>query len=112
MSETAAVRFSQAIDLYIADQRAEGRINSDRTEREYRYVLGRHADDVDNRDPAYTNRTTSSGRWATGLIPTPGPSTGRSSSASTSGWSKMAAGPRTRPARPSVHGGGRRTGTG
>ena len=56
MSETAPVRFIRAIDRYIDDQCAEGRINSPHTEREYRYVLGRHADDVDNRDPAYTNR--------------------------------------------------------
>ncbi len=56
MSETAGVRFVRAIDLYIDGQRAEGRINSHHTEREYRYVLARHADDVDNRDPAYTNR--------------------------------------------------------
>jgi hypothetical protein len=52
MSKTAAVRFVRAIDLYIDDQRAEGRINSPHTEREYRYVLARHAADVDNRDPA------------------------------------------------------------
>jgi len=50
------VRFVRALDLYIDDQRAEGRINSPHSEREYRYVLARHADDVDNRDPAYTNR--------------------------------------------------------
>jgi hypothetical protein len=57
MREIAAVRFIRAIDLYIDDQRAEGRINSPHTdEREYRYVLGRHADDVNNRDPAYENR--------------------------------------------------------
>jgi site-specific recombinase XerD len=50
------VRFVRAIDAYIDDQRAEGRINSQHTEREYRYVLGRLGEDVDNRDPAYTNR--------------------------------------------------------
>jgi hypothetical protein len=33
MSETAPVRFSQAIDLFVVDQRAEGRINSPNTER-------------------------------------------------------------------------------
>jgi len=66
MSETAAVRFVRAIDLYIGDQRAEGRINSLQTEREYRYVLRCHAEDVDNRDPAYTNRDDvkrTLGRW-------------------------------------------------
>ena len=56
MSETAPVRLSQAIDLFVVDQRAEGRINSPNTEREYRGTLNKHAEDVDNRDPAYTNR--------------------------------------------------------
>jgi site-specific recombinase XerD len=56
MSETGRVRFSRAIDVYLDDQRAEGRINSPRTERAYRDTLMLHADDVDNRDPAYTNR--------------------------------------------------------
>jgi integrase/recombinase XerD len=50
------MRFVRAVDLYIADQRAEGRINSLNTEREYRGTLNCHAEDVDNRDPAYTNR--------------------------------------------------------
>ena len=61
MSETAAVRFSRAIDLYLDDQRAEGRINSPNTERDYRATLDRHGEDVDNRDPAYTNRDDSNG---------------------------------------------------
>jgi integrase/recombinase XerD len=56
MSETPPVRFSRAVDLYVADQRAEGRINSPNTEREYRGALDRHGEDVGNRDPAYTNR--------------------------------------------------------
>jgi integrase/recombinase XerD len=56
MRKTAAMRFVQAIDLYIVDQQVEGRINSPNTEREYRGTLNRHAEDVDNRDPAYTNR--------------------------------------------------------
>jgi integrase/recombinase XerD len=57
MSETPrTLRFSRAIDLYLDDQRAEGRINSPNTERSYRDTLARHAKDVDNRDPAYTNR--------------------------------------------------------
>jgi site-specific recombinase XerD len=56
MSKTAPVRFSRAVDLFVADQRAEGRINSPNTEREYRGSLDKHAEDVDNRDPAYTNR--------------------------------------------------------
>lgn len=48
--------FNEAIDLYIADMRAQGRINSDRTEYGYRECLGYHSDDVANRDPRYTNR--------------------------------------------------------
>jgi integrase/recombinase XerC len=48
--------FGHAIDLYIADMRAEGRVNSDRTEIGYRACLNAHADDVGNRDPRYTNR--------------------------------------------------------
>ena len=56
MSEAAPMRFSRAIDLYIADQRADGRINSPNSERDYRYTLGCHAEDVGNRDPANTTR--------------------------------------------------------
>ena len=56
MSETAAMRFLRAVDLYIGDQWAEGRINSSNTEREYRGALSKHAEDVNSRDPAYTNR--------------------------------------------------------
>jgi integrase len=36
--------------------RAQGRINSPATDRDYRYCLDRHGVDVDNRDPRYTNR--------------------------------------------------------
>jgi hypothetical protein len=50
------VRFSVAIDLFIADWRSEGRINSERTERSYRGVLHPHADDVGNRPPNATGR--------------------------------------------------------
>lgn len=56
MNQTAAMRFVRAIDLFIEDQQAEGRINSPNTEREYRGTLRNHGEDVDNRDPAYTNR--------------------------------------------------------
>jgi site-specific recombinase XerD len=49
------VRFAVAIDAYVADMRAQGRMNSPATERDYRYCLDRH-DDVGNRDPRYTNR--------------------------------------------------------
>jgi site-specific recombinase XerD len=50
------VRFVAAIDAYVADMRAQGRINSSATERDYRYCLDRHGEDVENRDPRYTNR--------------------------------------------------------
>jgi site-specific recombinase XerD len=50
------VKFSRAIDLYIADMRAEGRINSPRSERSYRGALYHHCDDLANRDPAYVGR--------------------------------------------------------
>jgi integrase/recombinase XerC len=46
----------RAIDEYIADMRAQGRINSDTTERAYRSILMRHADDANNRDPRTTGR--------------------------------------------------------
>jgi integrase/recombinase XerC len=61
------MRFADAIDLYIRDMRAEGRINSDGTERSYRDCLHLHADDVTNRDPRLTNRSdvkTTLARWA------------------------------------------------
>jgi integrase len=50
------VKFRDAIDRYIADQRSQGRINSDATEVGYRACLNRHADVVGNRDPRYTSR--------------------------------------------------------
>src|SRR5215208_2012941 len=36
--------------------KSQGRMNSPATERDYRYCLIRHAEDVENRDPTYTNR--------------------------------------------------------
>jgi site-specific recombinase XerD len=50
------VRFSRAIDLYIADMRAEGRINSPASEGSYRGTLDDHCDDLNNRDPSYVGR--------------------------------------------------------
>lgn len=50
------MRFDVAIDLYVGDMRAQGRMNSAATERDYRLVLYWHAEDVDNRDPRYTGR--------------------------------------------------------
>jgi integrase/recombinase XerD len=50
------MRFDVAIDEYVADMQAQGRMNSSATERDYRLVLYAHAEDVDNRDPRYTGR--------------------------------------------------------
>lgn len=50
------MNFKSAVDAYISDLRSDGRINSDKTERSYRYTLWCHAEDVGNRDPRYTNR--------------------------------------------------------
>lgn len=55
-----------AIDHYMADMIAEGRINSPTTERTYRAALMCHAEDVSNRDPRCTNREDvkrTLGRW-------------------------------------------------
>ena len=56
MLHDESMTFGHAIDLYIADMRAEGRMNSDKTERAYRDCLNQHAEDVHNRDRRYTNR--------------------------------------------------------
>lgn len=50
------MRFDQAIDLYIADMQAQGRLNSASSERGYRSTLVAHAEDISNRDPAYVGR--------------------------------------------------------
>lgn len=50
------MKFSHAIDFYIADMRGEGRVNSPHTERGYRDTLTVHAADVDDRDPRSTFR--------------------------------------------------------
>jgi site-specific recombinase XerD len=50
------MKFGEAIDAYVFDMRAAGRINSDRTERSYRSILQQHLDDVDNRDPRTIGR--------------------------------------------------------
>ena len=49
--------FREAIDLFMLDMTQQGRIRSPRSERSYRDVLLRHAEDVENRDPAKTGRT-------------------------------------------------------
>lgn len=101
MSETAAMRFTRALDLYIADQRAEGRINSPHTEREYRYVLSRHGDDVNNRDPAYTNREDVKQPLAHWTHPNTRSKHRSILVSSTTGWSRRAFVRATRPDRPS-----------
>lgn len=50
------MKFTAAIDEYLADMRSQGRINSPRTERSYYARLLMHADDVANRDPRKTGR--------------------------------------------------------
>ncbi len=50
------MKLTRATDLFIDDMRSQGRINSPATERDYRGVLKAHAEDVENRDPRYTNR--------------------------------------------------------
>lgn len=50
------MKFTAAIDEYLADMKAQGRINSPRTERSYFSRLAMHADDVSNRDPRATGR--------------------------------------------------------
>lgn len=50
------MRFTDAIEVFIADKRSEGRINSGRTEAGYRLTLEAHAADVGNRDPRTTGR--------------------------------------------------------
>lgn len=56
MRDDCGMQFTRAIDLYVADMRSEGRMNSDKTEQAYRGVLMRHAEDVGNRDPRVTGR--------------------------------------------------------
>ena len=60
------MRMSAAIDAYVGDMRSDGRLGSDTSERAYRDTLKWHAEDVQNRDPRYTNRDdvkTTLARW-------------------------------------------------
>lgn len=50
------MRFSQAVDLFIDDMKAQGRLNSPASVRGYRFTLDAHSDDVENRDPRYVGR--------------------------------------------------------
>jgi site-specific recombinase XerD len=50
------MRFDQAVDLYIADMQAQGRLNSRSSVVGYRSTLEAHCEDISNRDPAYVGR--------------------------------------------------------
>lgn len=50
------MKMSDAIGMYLADMRNEGRISTPRSERTYYDLLALHAQDVGNRDPRTTNR--------------------------------------------------------
>lgn len=50
------MRFSIAIDMFVADWTSQGRLRSPRSELAYRATLNLHADDVTNRDPSKTGR--------------------------------------------------------
>ena len=61
------MRFLDAVDRFIADWQAEGRINSPHTERAYRECLELHAVDVGGRDPGKTGKRDvqkTLGRWS------------------------------------------------
>lgn len=49
-------KFAVAIDAFIADFRAEGRIRSEHTERAYRECLMLHGEDIGWRSPAKTGK--------------------------------------------------------
>lgn len=50
------MRFLDAVDEYVYDARSSGRMTSDNTERHYRDVLGWHGEDIDFKDPRFTDR--------------------------------------------------------
>jgi site-specific recombinase XerD len=50
------LKLSAAVDLFVADRRSQGRINSPNTEAAYRAKLDAHAEDVSERDPSKTGR--------------------------------------------------------
>jgi site-specific recombinase XerD len=51
------MQFARAIDLFVADMVAQGRLNSPASQRSYRSVLRRHGEDVGNRDPRTIGRS-------------------------------------------------------
>lgn len=52
----AAMPFHLALDLYVEDMRAGGRLTTERSVAAYRACLGRHGRDVGGRDPRSTDR--------------------------------------------------------
>src|SRR5262245_24041174 len=50
------MKFDAAIDEFIEDMRAQGRLNSASSVRGYRSTLVAHGEDVGNRDPRYVSR--------------------------------------------------------
>lgn len=50
------MKLTEAIDIFVADQRQQGRFNSPATERAYRSTLELLAEEVSNRDPAKVGR--------------------------------------------------------
>lgn len=50
------MRFDEAVDLYIADMQAQGRLNSHVSVVGYRATLRAHGEDLGNRDPKYAGR--------------------------------------------------------
>jgi integrase/recombinase XerD len=50
------MKFSAAVDRYVDDMGAQGRLNSPSSVRGYRATLEAHGEDVGNRDPAYVGR--------------------------------------------------------
>src|SRR6202035_3226768 len=63
------MRFDAAIDRYIGDMCAQGRLNSPSSVRGYRSTLEAHGEDISNRDPAYVGREDvklTLRRWANG----------------------------------------------
>jgi len=61
------MKFSDAINLFIADWTSQGRLRSPRSELAYRATLYLHSEDIGNRDPSKTGRDdvkTTLARWA------------------------------------------------
>ncbi len=60
------MKLTSSIDAFVSDMQAQGRLNSKGSEDAYRKTLVSHSEDVQNRDPRYTNRDDvkrTLGRW-------------------------------------------------